>query len=153
LIASSEEESTMAKCQVFTVDQALTEVVADGLYMKTLLGNSLSVAVVKFVEMAGVGLPAKAHSHGEEVSLQLAGGCSIFAEDATLADREVVMNAGDAVVIPAGLSHFGVNRFGIEGLSMRLNVVSPPRREYQTGDKKPFYPLADQAMKGGGAKP
>jgi uncharacterized RmlC-like cupin family protein len=134
----------MSKCKVFHIDDALTEVVENGLYMKTLSSDTLSVAIVKFVESAGRGLPAKAHSHGEEASLQLVGGCSIFAENAHFPDREAVMNAGDMVMIPAGLSHFGVNRFEREGVSMRLNVVSPPRREYQSAGATPYYPLADR---------
>lgn len=134
----------MSKCKVFTIDDALHEVVPDGLYMKSLVGDSLSVAVVKFVEKAGRELPAKAHSHGEEASLQLVGGCTISAEDQTLTQRDVRMTDGDAVMIPAGLSHYGVNRFGGEGVSMRLNVVSPPRREYGASGTQPYYPLADR---------
>ncbi|MGU7768634.1 cupin [Burkholderia sp. MR1-5-21] len=134
----------MAKCRIFAIDDDLHEVVADGLYMKTMTGSTISVAVVKFVREAGVDLPAKAHSHGEEVSLQVTGGCSIFEVHDT-GERETVMNDGDVTVIPAGLSHYGVNRFGGEGVSLRLNVVTPPRAEYAGGaNDKPYYPLAER---------
>ena len=131
----------MPRCQVFTIDDALTEVVQDGLYMKSLAGESMSVAVVKFVEKAGSELPAKAHSHGEEASLQLLGSCTIYTDDPAQPGADVRMDAGDAVVIPAGLSHYGRNRFGSEGVSMRLNVVTPPRKEYGPEDSVPYYPL------------
>ncbi|QCP49597.1 cupin [Trinickia violacea] len=134
----------MTQCRVFAIDDGLNEVVADGLYMKTLRGQSVSVAVVKFVEKAGRELSAKAHSHGEEASLQVSGSCSIF-EVGAEADRESVMNQGDATLIPAGCSHYGVNRFEPAGVSLRLNVVTPPREEYGQQDQAtPYYPLADR---------
>jgi len=134
----------MPKCRIFGIDDGLKQVVANGLYMKTYIGESISVAVIKFVEEAGHELPAKAHDHGEEVSLQVSGGCSIFEVRSGEADVERVMNAGSAVIIPAGLSHYGVNRFEPAGISMRLNVVTPPRAEYGSGDETPYYPLAER---------
>ena len=138
----------MTRCRVFAIDEDLKEVVADGLYMKTFRGETVSVAVVKFVEKAGHELPAKAHSHGEEASLQISGSCSIFeASDShgAATDRESVMNQGDATIIPAGCSHYGVNRFEPAGVSLRLNVVTPPREEYgQHNQTTPYYPLADR---------
>ncbi|SAL68791.1 hypothetical protein AWB69_08096 [Caballeronia udeis] len=134
----------MPKCRIFGIDDGLKEVVANGLYMKTYIGESISVAVIKFVEEAGRELPAKAHDHGEEASLQVSGSCSIFEVRPGEADVERVMNAGSAVIIPAGLSHYGVNRFEPAGVSMRLNVVTPPRAEYGSGDETPYYPLADR---------
>ena len=68
----------MPKCRVFAIDDNLKEIVADGLYGKHMFGASVSVAVVKFVAAQGHDLPAKSHSHGEEASLQLLGGCSVF---------------------------------------------------------------------------
>jgi hypothetical protein len=46
------------------------------------------------------------------------------------------------MIIPAGLSHYGVNTYEGAGMSMRLNVVTPPRAEYSGGDEAPYYPLA-----------
>jgi quercetin dioxygenase-like cupin family protein len=141
----------MPRCRVFAIDDDLKEVVANGLYMKTLRGETVSVAVVKFVEEAGRELPAKAHSHGEEASLQVSGSCSIFEAgeaDGEAGDRESVMNQGDATIIPAGCSHYGVNRFEPAGVSLRLNVVTPPREEYERdGQAAPYYPLADRGAR------
>ncbi|SDV47284.1 cupin domain-containing protein [Chitinasiproducens palmae] len=135
----------MARCQVFRIDDGLSTVVENGLYMKTMLGETMSVAVVKFVEAKGKDLPAKAHDHGEEASLQIVGACSIFEVPGDRStETEQSMEQGDAVIIPAGLSHYGVNRYGPAGVSMRLNVVSPPRAEYGKADPQPYYPLADR---------
>ena len=65
----------MAKCRVFGIDHGLKTVVENGLYMKTMIGETMSVAVIKFVEQEGTKLPAKAHDHGEEASLQVLGSC------------------------------------------------------------------------------
>ncbi|REE07352.1 hypothetical protein B0G71_7845 [Paraburkholderia sp. BL27I4N3] len=132
----------MPKCRIFGIDDGLKQVVADGLYMKTMIGQTMSVAVIKFVETAGRDLPAKAHDHGEEASLQVRGACSIFEVHADGREVEREMNAGEGMIIPAGLSHYGVNRFEGAGMSMRLNVVTPPRAEYGGGDDTPYYPLA-----------
>lgn len=134
----------MPRCKVFGIDHGLKEVVADGLYMKTMIGETMSVAVIKFVEAAGRDLPAKAHSHGEEASLQVRGACSIFEVHQDGAEVEQKMGSGEGMLIPAGLSHYGVNRFEGAGMSMRLNVVTPPRAEYSGGDEVPYYPLANR---------
>ncbi|MFJ1258281.1 cupin domain-containing protein [Cupriavidus sp. CuC1] len=134
----------MPKCRVFAIDHSLKEVVADGLYMKHMFGETISVAVVKFVEAAGTDLPAKSHQHGEEASLQITGACSVFEGAGEPGDHENIMEQGDALLIPAGLMHYGRNRFGAAGVSMRLNVVTPARREYGAEDTVPYYPLADR---------
>jgi hypothetical protein len=135
----------MPKCRIFAIDDNLKEVVANGLYGKHLFGATLSVAVVKFVEEKGRDLPAKAHSHGEEASLQLVGACSVFeSTDGETNDFESRMEAGTALIIPAGCMHYGSNRFGAEGVSMRLNVVTPARKEYGPEDSKMYYPLKDR---------
>lgn len=132
----------MPKCRVFAIDDNLKEIVADGLYGKHMFGATVSVAVVKFVAEKGHDLPAKSHSHGEEASLQLIGGCSVFdSGDSGQPDWESVMNSGDALIIPAGTMHYGSNRFGAEGVSLRLNVVTPARKEYGPEDSTPYYPL------------
>jgi len=143
----------MARCRVFAVDHGLKEIVADGLYGKHLFGETVSVAVVKFVQEKGTDLPAKAHSHGEEASLQLVGGCSVFetiegggpGHENPAIDREFVMDQGTAMIISPDTMHYGANRFGPEGVSMRLNVVTPPRKEYGPEDSVPYYPLKSRA--------
>lgn len=138
----------MPKCRVFAIDNNLKEVVADGLYMKHMFGETVSVAVVKFVETAGRDLPAKSHQHGEEASLQFSGACSVFEGLGEAGDLETVMEQGDALLIPAGLMHYGSNRFEPAGVSMRLNVVTPARKEYGAEDTVPYYPLADRGTRG-----
>lgn len=134
----------MAKCRVFGIDDGLKEVVADGLYMKHLFGQNISVSVVKFVEEVGHDLPAKAHSHGEEASLQLAGECTVFEGAGQPGDVAVDMAERSAMIIPAQLSHYGSNRFGSQGVSMRLNVVTPARPEFGPEDSVPYYPLKER---------
>jgi len=132
----------MARVRIFTIDDELLPVVEGGLYTKNFSTPRISVSVVKFVAPGGAALKARAHSHGEEASLQIAGGCSVFQPD-DHPDAEFRMEAGDVLLIPAGSSHYGHNRFNDDGVSMRLNVVSPPRAEFVAKDARPFYPLAD----------
>ncbi len=132
----------MARCRVFKIDDELLPVVEGGLYTKNFSTPRISVSVVKFVAPRGAELAARAHSHGEEASLQLAGGCSVFQPE-DHPEAEFRMEAGDVLLIPAGSAHYGNNRFDAAGVSMRLNVVSPPRAEFVAKDAKPFYPLAD----------
>jgi cupin superfamily acireductone dioxygenase involved in methionine salvage len=134
----------MPKCRVFAIDDNLKTVVENGLYMKTIIGKTMSVAVVKFVQEKGTELPAKAHDHGEEASFQVKGSCSIFEVHPDGSEVERQLPQGDAMLIPGGLSHYGVNSYGEEGVSMRLNVVSPPRAEYTAEDDTPYYPLANR---------
>ena len=136
----------MPKCRIFAIDHGLKQVVADGLYTKHLNGESISVSVVKFVEAKGAELPAKSHFHGEEASLQLFGACSVFEGQGEPGDRETRMAAGSAMLIPLEQPHYGSNSFGAEGLSMRLNVVSPPRKEFGPEDSAPYYPLKDREV-------
>lgn len=137
----------MAKCRVFAIDDNLKEIVTDGLYGKHLFGATVSVAVVKFVQEKGSDLPAKSHSHGEEASLQLVGACSVFeSADSAETDVESPMEAGVGLIIPAGTLHYGSNRFGAEGVSMRLNVVTPARKEYGPEDAAPYYPLKSRGQ-------
>ncbi len=136
----------MARCRIFTIDEGLLPVVEGGLYTKNFSTLRISVSVVKFVAPGGASLKARAHSHGEEASLQLTGGCSVFQPDDN-PEAEFRMEAGDALLIPAGSSHYGNNRFDESGVSMRLNVVSPPRAEFVAKDAAPFYPLADVPAK------
>lgn len=136
----------MAKCQVFKLDdEALMEVVPNGLYMKYYIGDNISVAVMKFVERKGANIPAKPHSHGEEVSLQVRGSCSVWEEDpVTGKGEEYPFETGQALIVPAGMIHTGTNNFDSEGLCLRLNVVTPPREEYSKEERKPFYPVKGQ---------
>jgi quercetin dioxygenase-like cupin family protein len=135
----------MPKCRVFAIDHDLKEVVADGLYGKHLFGRDISVSVVKFVLPGAPGLPAKAHHHGEEVSLQLRGGCTVYQGQGQHGDAAYAMEEGDVLVIPAGSDHYGTNSFDGSGMSLRLNVVTPARKEFGPEDLPPYYPLKDRA--------
>jgi quercetin dioxygenase-like cupin family protein len=135
----------MAKCRVFAIDDNLREVVPHGLYSKHLFGTAVSVSVVKFVAPQGLHVQAKSHSHGEEASLQIKGACSVFVGAGTSpADPVYPMAQGEAMLIPARAAHYGSNSFGAEGVSMRLNVVTPPRKEFGPEDSTPYYPLKDR---------
>lgn len=135
----------MAKCRVFAIDDNLKEVVPHGLYSKHLFGTAVSVSVVKFVTPQGPSVQAKSHSHGEEASLQIKGACSVFVGAGTNpADPEYPLAQGEAMLIPARAAHYGSNSFGAEGVSMRLNVVTPPRKEFGPEDSTPYYPLRDR---------
>ncbi len=139
----------MAKCRVFAIDDNLKEVVPQGLYSKHLFGTAVSVSVVKFVTPQGPHVQAKSHSHGEEASLQIKGACSVFVGTGTgagtdLADPEYPMAQGAAMLIPAQLAHYGSNSFSEEGVCMRLNVVTPPRKEFGPEDSTPYYPLKER---------
>ena len=136
----------MARVRIFTIDRELLPVVEGGLYTKNFSTPRISVSVVKFVAPGGATLKARAHSHGEEASLQLTGGCSVFQPE-DHPDAEFRMEAGDVLLIPAGSPHYGNNRFDNSGVSMRLNVVSPPRAEFVAKGAAPFYPLADAPEK------
>jgi quercetin dioxygenase-like cupin family protein len=135
----------MAKCRVFAIDDNLKEVVPQGLYSKHLFGTAGSVSVVKFVTPRGPHVQAKSHSHGEEATLQIKGACTVFVgAGANPADPEYPMAQGEAMLIPARAAHYGSNSFGAEGVSMRLNVVTPPRKEFGPEDSTPYYPLKDR---------
>lgn len=132
----------MKRCRLFAIDHALKEVVPSALYSKHLFGTTVSVSVVKFVLPGGPALEAKAHAHGEEASLQVRGSCSVFVSgDDRDAHTEVRMAEGEAMLIPAATVHFGTNCFDAAGVSLRLNVVTPPRKEFGPEDSVPYYPL------------
>ncbi|WP_068079775.1 cupin [Novosphingobium rosa] len=134
----------MAKCRVFAIDDGLKTVVEGGLYTKHLYGENLSVSVVKFTLPKGPDLPAKTHFHGEEASLQIVGGCEIIEGDGDAGDPVTVMGSRSAVIIPEGLHHYGTNSYGAQQMSLRLNIVSPPRREFGPEDAAPYYPLKER---------
>jgi quercetin dioxygenase-like cupin family protein len=135
----------MAKCRVFAIDDHLKEVVPQGLYSKHLFGTGVSVSVVKFVTPQGPHVQAKSHTHGEEASLQIEGACSVFVgAGANPGDPEYPMDQGEAMLIPAKVAHYGSNRFSEEGVSLRLNVVTPPRKEFGPEDSTPYYPLKER---------
>lgn len=136
----------MANCQVFSFTRDLNEVVKDGLYMQTVVGETMSVGVVNFVMPQGPGIKASAHAHGEEVTLQISGGCTVYlgSDVQDMADPHVELESGRVMVMPAEQSHYGVNRFNAAGQCLRLNVVSPPRKEYGSkGASTVYYPGAE----------
>ena len=135
----------MPGCQVFSFVDGLTEVVPRGLYMQAVVGETISVGVVDFVAENGAAIAAQSHSHGEEVTLQLHGGCEVFlgSDVAHRRDPKVELEAGTVMIMPAGQAHYGVNRFDLSGRCLRLNVVTPPRREYGSrGAAQVYYPTA-----------
>jgi len=138
----------MSKCQVFSFLNNLNEVVEDGLYMQAVVGDKISVGVVNFVEPGGPEIAPKSHSHGEEVTLQIKGGCAVYLGDneEQLNDPQVQLEAGRIMVMPTGQPHYGINRYDQKGQCLRLNVVTPPRKEYGSKDNtKTYYPGAEEA--------
>ncbi len=133
----------MSKCQMFSFVDNLSEVVADGLYMQSVVGETMSVGVVNFRLPNGPAIPAKAHNHGEEASLQIRGGCTVnLGWSVTEPEGHVELEEGSVMLMPAEQAHSGVNRFDGQGMCLRLNVVTPPRAEYGAkGSSKVFYPI------------
>jgi|GEM_PF-627516 len=142
----------MNKCQRFSFVDDLGEVVPDGLYMQALVGETLSISVVSFRLPGGPGIAAKAHSHGEEASLQIRGGCTVnLGDDPQTPQGAVEMDEGVLMLMPADHPHSGVNRYDPGGMSLRLNVVTPPRAEFGAkGSAQTYYPT-DAAEAGKGA--
>lgn len=125
----------MPKCTTFSFVDDLLEVAPDALQMRSLVGETMSVGVVKFIERKGKDLPIKEHAHGEEASLQINGGCQVFQGIAGEAPKhEVRLEAGTVMIVPADEPHYGVNAYDAAGVSLRLNVVTPPRADYGTKD-------------------
>ncbi len=139
----------MAKCEVFSFTDNLSVVVPDGLEMLAVVGSTISVGVVKFLAREGDRLPAKSHAHGEEMSFQIRGGCTVYLGNAgEPPEAEVVLSPGATMLVPAEQPHYGVNSFDAEGVCLRLNVVTPPRQEYGSkGASKVFYPLDEGASR------
>lgn len=135
----------MAKCIRFSFVDDLSSVVEDGLYMRAVVGDSLSVGVVKFVVDKGADIAAKSHAHGEEASLQIEGGCTVSLGKTVMAGNAAVeLEGGMLMLMPAEQPHYGVNRFSANGVSLRLNVVTPPRREFgEKGSETLYYPAQE----------
>jgi hypothetical protein len=132
----------MAKCQTFSFVRDLTVVAPGALQTTSVVGDALSVGVVRFTAPGALELPIKEHAHGEEASLQINGGCrisqGIAAENAPL--HEVTMDAGTLMFVPANHPHYGRNTYDADGLSVRLNVVTPPRADFGTkGNARATY--------------
>jgi quercetin dioxygenase-like cupin family protein len=138
----------MAKCIRFSFADDLPPIVEGGLYMRAVVGDSLSVGVVKFVAEKGAAIPAKSHAHGEEASLQIEGGCTVSLGDAVVEDNSAVeLDDGLLMLMPAQQPHYGVNRFSANGISLRLNVVTPPRREFgEKGRETSYYPMQEPSQ-------
>ncbi len=136
----------MGKCQKFSfAREGLREVAPDGLYMNSVVGEALSVGVVNFRLPKGPEIAAKAHNHGEEVTLQLKGGCTVnLGWSVEEPEGSVELEEGRVMIMPTDLPHSGINRYDAEGMCLRLNVVTPPRAEYGTkGAAKVYYPTGD----------
>ena len=137
----------MPRCQVFSFTEGLNEVVPHGLSMQAVVGETLSIGVVAFRLPGGPGIAAKAHSHGEEATLQLRGGCTVaLGWDLDRPEGSVELEEGRIMLMPADHPHSGVNRYDAEGQCLRLNVVTPPRAEYGArGSATVFYPTETKA--------
>lgn len=132
----------MTRCQRFSFVSDLREVVPDGLSMQAVVGEVLSVGVVAFRLPGGPAIAAKAHAHGEEVSLQLRGGCTVnLGDDPARPTGAVELEEGIMMLMPADLPHSGINRYDAAGQCLRLNVVTPPRAEFGArGAAQTYYP-------------
>ena len=134
----------MSECKVFSFVDDLIEVAPGALSMRSVVGETMSVGVVKFQAPNALRLPVKEHAHGEEASLQLHGGCAVFQGIAgEPPDNEVQTGEGTVMIVPAGRPHYGVNSYDAAGLSVRLNVVTPPRADYGSKDaaRVTYHPL------------
>lgn len=130
----------MPKCQIFSFKDDLLEVVPGGLFMHSVVGETMSVGVVKYIASGAGGIATKAHAHGEEASLQIIGGCHMVqGEVGAPALNQMDIDAGAVMIIPAEQMHYGINTYGAEGISLRLNVASPPRAEYGSKDKPTVF--------------
>ncbi len=134
----------MSVAQVFSFLDDLTVVVPGGLRMRSIVGETLSVGIVDFLAEKGATIAAKAHAHGEEATLQVTGGCTVGLGDDPAGPCDTVeLESGVVMIMPAGQSHWGVNRFDAEGRCLRINVVTPPRAEYGAkGATRVYYPGA-----------
>jgi hypothetical protein len=122
--------------------------VPQALYLRSLVGDHLSVGVVKFVAPEATRLPVKEHAHGEEVSLQVEGGCSVFQGIAGETPvHQVELDAGTVMIIPADQPHYGHNRYAPSGVSLRINVASPPRADFGSkgAARVTYHALEEQA--------
>ncbi|HEY0297339.1 MAG TPA: cupin domain-containing protein [Bordetella sp.] len=136
----------MSKCQLFSFSEDLREVVPGGLYMQSVVGETMSVGVINFRLPAGPGIEPKSHAHGEECTLQIRGGCTVnLGHSVTEPEGSVLLEEGSVMVMPAEQAHSGINHFDAQGWSLRLNIVTPPRAEYGSkGRSKVYYPSADE---------
>lgn len=136
----------MPKCQIFSFTDDLIEMAPKALYMRSIVGETMSVGVVKFTMPGAAALPSKHHAHGEEASFQITGGCLLsMGEVGKPPLHQTEMIGGSVMMIPADEPHYGDNRYDLGGVSMRLNVATPPREDYGTKDKPAvvYHPLED----------
>ena len=138
----------MPTCKVFSFVDDLKEVAPDALSMMAVVGETMSVGLVRFQAPNATALPVKEHAHGEEASLQLQGGCAVFQGIAGEPPLHAVhTEAGTVMIVPADQPHYGNNTYDAAGLSIRLNVVTPPRADYGTKDNATvtYHPLEQDA--------
>jgi hypothetical protein len=136
--------SPLAKCTVFSFVDGLKEVAPGALFMTSVVGETMSVGLVKFQAPNALALPVKEHAHGEEASLQLRGGCAVFQGIAGEPPLNAVETGeGTVMIVPADQPHYGNNSYDDDGLSVRLNVVTPPRADYGSkgNAKVAYHPL------------
>lgn len=145
----------MSEVQRFSFRTGLGEVVPEALSMAAVVGDTISVGVVAFRLPGGPGIAPKAHAHGEEITLQITGGCSVLlGDDPSRPEGALELEAGSLMLMPAEQPHSGLNRYDAAGACLRLNVVSPPRAEYGAkGAAQTYYPGAEDRPGTEGGKP
>ena len=113
--------------------------------MTSVVGEALSVGVVNFRLPKGPDIAPKAHNHGEEITLQIKGGCTVnLGWSVEEPESSVELEEGLVMIMPTDMPHSGINRFDPDGMCLRLNVVTPPRAEYGAkGEAKVYYPTGE----------
>ena len=72
--------------------------------------------------------------------MQILGGCRMFqGQTGEPPLHQLETGPGTVMIIPADKPHYGINTYGIEGVSLRLNVASPPRAEYGSKEKPAVF--------------
>lgn len=107
----------------FTDDAFTREIVPGVAHMKHTFGNDTSVALFKVAQGKGSSFPNVAHSHGEEVAIQLKGTSMLYANG-----KEYIIREGELIIVPGGLEHSGI--FSDDEESLLLAIATPRREDY-----------------------
>ncbi|WP_448507601.1 cupin domain-containing protein [Immundisolibacter sp.] len=116
------------------------EVVPGALFMKHMFSRDFSIAYYEVPAGAGNKAPVRAHSHGEEVAIVLSGSGNFE----TAAGERCAIGAGDVLVIPADVEHWG--SFSNDETMRLVSIVTPPRTQLGPEGGVPFFPLGETAM-------
>lgn len=115
--------------------EGMTEIIPGMVSLKHIYGKDVSVALFHVVPKEGEPIPIPPHTHGEEVAVVLKGKGIMRAGGQTIA-----FEPGDVMLIPAGLEHGGGDSGEVEGETLLLSIVTPPRTEMgpEGGTKSPY---------------